>query len=74
MCADAIYIELQDAVTSETLCLMTRENGGIRYGTGLEPGNENGYIVGLGLCMWDLGNAPVYKNDHPMRCAPRLEA
>ena len=63
----AIHIELIDAVTDETLCLMTRDNGGIRYGTGREAGNEEGYIVGLGMCTWSVEGVPEYRNDHPFR-------
>jgi hypothetical protein len=62
----AIYIELTDSETGEVLCRMTRANGGIRYGTGNEAGNEEGYIVGHGVCIWDGESGPVYNAFHPM--------
>ena len=28
---------------------------------------QEGYIVGLGMCTWSLEGAPEYRNDHPFR-------
>ena len=67
-------IELQDAVTNETLCYASRENGGIIYGNGTEPGDEAGYITGFRTCRWSGGNAPRYQRRHPMRVIAYYDA
>jgi hypothetical protein len=66
-CIDAIWIQLQDAVTSEVLCTLSRDNGGLIYGTGSEVGNEAGFLVGLERCSWTADTAPTFARDHPMR-------
>lgn len=66
----ALSLTLQDAITSETLCHVERgsgSSGGVLYGNGTEPGNENGYLVGLLPCTWNGSNAPRLKRSHPLR-------
>jgi hypothetical protein len=70
----ALSLTLQDAVTNETLCHVERgsgsgsgSGGGVLYGNGTEPGNENGYLVGLLPCTWSGSNAPRLKRSHPLR-------
>merc|ERR1712154_216958 len=55
-----LSLELIDDLSNETLCEVhaTRDNsGGIMYGTGVEPGNENGYVMGLWLI--EISAAPT---------------
>ena len=54
----AISLELQDAVTNQTLCRVQTEDGSLQYGTGMQAGNERGYLVGTRSCTWDLSDAP----------------
>jgi hypothetical protein len=65
-----ISIELIDHVTNETLCEVhqTDDNsGGVVYGNGTMPGNEDSYMVGLSTCHWGGADAPRFRRDHPMR-------
>jgi hypothetical protein len=67
VCTDCLSIELIDGVTSQSLCHLTRANGGLIYGTGPEAGNEAGFLVGVGACLWSYEDAPTYQRDRPMR-------
>lgn len=62
-----LSIELQDALTNQTILLANRANGGVVYGTGTTPGNERGYITGFRETTWNVADAPVYEFGHPMR-------
>jgi len=65
-----LSLELIDHETNETLCEVNRSdswNSGVMYGTGNEPGNEKGYLVGLTPCTWS-GKAPKrFRRDHLFR-------
>ena len=69
-----IYAQLQDAVTNRTLCEASTENGGVVYGTGLEAGNERGYLVGIRGCRWNRTSAPTFERGHPMRVTAAYDA
>eukprot|EP00933_Yihiella_yeosuensis_P080747 TRINITY_DN94226_c0_g1_i1.p1 TRINITY_DN94226_c0_g1~~TRINITY_DN94226_c0_g1_i1.p1 ORF type:complete len:503 (-),score=91.14 TRINITY_DN94226_c0_g1_i1:469-1908(-) len=63
-------IELIDHVTNKTICevhVTPRNDGGLLYGHGSTPGDENGYLVGLETCRWTGATAPRFRRDHPMR-------
>mmetsp|Transcript_64003 Transcript_64003/g.162208 ORF Transcript_64003/g.162208 Transcript_64003/m.162208 type:complete len:506 (+) Transcript_64003:19-1536(+) len=65
-----ISIELIDHLTNKTICEVHRtanNSGGIAYGHGATPGNEDGYLVGLTPCHWGGAEAPRFRRDHPMR-------
>jgi len=65
-----ISIELIDHVTNKTICEVHRTDdntGGIAYGHGTAPGDEDGYMVGLSPCRWGRSEAPRFRRDHPMR-------
>jgi hypothetical protein len=63
----AISLELQDAETNVTLCMASKANGGVRYGTGGEVGNERSYLVGMSWCKFDNDTAPLIRNGQPLR-------
>ena len=58
MHAGAISIELQDARTNTTLCLLSRSNGGLVVGEGEAAGDEYGYLVASPACVWGAEDAP----------------
>mmetsp|Transcript_70055 Transcript_70055/g.197732 ORF Transcript_70055/g.197732 Transcript_70055/m.197732 type:complete len:476 (-) Transcript_70055:266-1693(-) len=63
-------LQLIDNVTNEVLCEVhanADNTGGIKYGNGTSPGNEDGYLVGMSTCSWDGKQARQYRRDHPMR-------
>jgi len=63
-------LELIDPATNKTLCEVHRSDDnkhGIMYGTGSEPGNENGYLVGLTPCNWNSKEAPRFRRDHLLK-------
>mmetsp|Transcript_136037 Transcript_136037/g.339261 ORF Transcript_136037/g.339261 Transcript_136037/m.339261 type:complete len:486 (-) Transcript_136037:315-1772(-) len=65
-----ISIELIDHMTNKTICEVHRtddNSGGIAYGHGTTPGDEDGYMVGLSTCRWGGADAPRFRRDHPMR-------
>jgi len=65
-----ISLELIDHTTNKTLCHVkytANNSGGVMYGTGQEPGNEEGYLVGLKPCIWDAAEAPRFRRDHLLR-------
>jgi len=66
-----LSLELFDNVTGELLCEVqaTQNNtGGIAYGHGDTPGDENGYMVGLSTCKWGgEKQVPRFRRDHPLR-------
>lgn len=65
-----ISLELFDYETNETLCEARRtpdNNGGVIYGNGSAPGNEDGYLVGLTPCVWGGGKARRFRRDRLMR-------
>lgn len=65
-----LSMELFDHETNESLCAVHRAHdwsGGVMYGTGEEPGNENGYLVGLSPCTWSGLSAKRFRRDHLLR-------
>ena len=62
-----LSIELLDAVTGQTIVSASRANGGVVEGTGNEPGNERGYIVGFRESTWGVEDTPIFARGHPMR-------
>lgn len=63
-------LQLIDDETNETVCEVHRtpdNSAGIMYGTGNEPGNENGYMTGLKPCTWSGMTARRYRRDHKFR-------
>jgi len=65
-----ISMELFDHETNETLCEVHRTHdwtGGVMYGTGEEPGNEKGYLVGLRPCTWSGQSPKRFRRDHLLR-------
>mmetsp|Transcript_38711 Transcript_38711/g.86655 ORF Transcript_38711/g.86655 Transcript_38711/m.86655 type:complete len:491 (+) Transcript_38711:3-1475(+) len=65
-----LAIELVDDVTNVTLCSVRASpdnKGGVMYGNGDEPGNEEGFLVGLRPCSWDGAKAPRFQRNHPLR-------
>lgn len=66
-----LSIELIDHETNKTLCEVHRASdnlGGVMYGNGTEPGNEDGYLVGLRPCVWGgAAAAPRFRRDHLLR-------
>lgn len=65
-----ISLELIDHETNETVCEVHRTDdwkGGIMYGTGDEPGNEKGYLVGLTPCTWGGQSPRRFRRDHLFR-------
>ena len=52
---------------NETLCHASRGDGGVAYGSGVDAGDEAGYITGFRTCTWGGDAAPVYERRHPMR-------
>ena len=64
----AISLELQDALTNETICKVSRAPGdGVLYGAGKSAGDELHYLTGLRPCTWSAVDAPLFKRSHPMR-------
>lgn len=64
-----IALEMIDAVTNESLCLASRDDGMIVYGNRTVPGDEKGYVVGIYPCVWG-GNGtvpPRRRRRHPIR-------
>lgn len=57
----------QDAVTNTTLCAVSVADGGIYMGTGVEAGNEAGYVTGFRICTWGAEDAPRFPRNHPIR-------
>ena len=70
----AISATLQDAVTNETLCTVSRENGGLASGTSDRLGDEAGYLVGIRICTWSAETAPRYAIGHPLRAITVYDA
>lgn len=62
-----ISLELQDALTNQTVCKVSRANGGVLYGSSRAPGDESNYLTGLLPCSWSAENAPRFARSHPMR-------
>jgi len=65
-----LSIELIDHITNKTLCSVyaSKDNAhGVMYGNGTQPGNEDGYMVGLIPCVWGGNDAPRFKRNHPLR-------
>merc|ERR1711871_1332222 len=65
-----LSMELIDHETNETLCEVHRTDdwsGGVMYGTGNEPGNEKGYLVGLTPCTWSGQSSKRFRRDHLLR-------
>merc|ERR1712232_1539649 len=65
-----ISMELFDHETNEKLCEVHRTDdwsGGVMYGTGEEPGNERGYLVGLSPCIWSGQSPKRFRRDHLLR-------
>jgi len=65
-----ISIELIDHETNETLCEVhasADDKGGVAYGHGSAPGDEDGYLVGLSTCRWNATTAKRFRRDHLMR-------
>jgi len=65
-----LSIELIDHMTNKTLCSVyaSKDNEhGVMYGNGTQPGNEDGYMVGLIPCVWGGNDAPRFKRNHPLR-------
>merc|ERR1712151_1475211 len=65
-----LSLELFDHTTNKTLCEVhsSADNmGGVAYGHGSAPGDENGYLVGLSTCRWNGTSAPRFRRDHPLR-------
>jgi hypothetical protein len=65
-----IAMELFDHETNEKLCEVHRTDdwtGGVKYGTGDEAGNENGYLVGLRPCTWGGKHPKRFRRDHLFR-------
>lgn len=65
-----LSLELIDHETNETLCEVHHTadwSGGVMYGTGDEPGNEKGYLVGLKVCTWSGKTARRFRRDHLLR-------
>jgi len=63
-------LELIDHETNETICEVHRTkdgSGGVMYGTGDTPGNEEGYLVGLTPCSWSGQSAKRFRRDHLLR-------
>ena len=69
-----ISIELTDARTNKTLCLLSRENGGLVYGSISEVGDERGYLVGIEPCRWGMDAAPRLRVGQPMRATAVYDA
>lgn len=77
--ATGLSLTLEDALTNETLCHVERGGssgtpGGVLYGNGTEPGNEDGYLVGLATCAWSGADAPRRKRSHPLRTVAVYDA
>jgi hypothetical protein len=64
--AGAISIVLQDGRTNETLCEVTRANGGLRY--------ERSFIVHQRACTWSVDSAPVLEYGTPLRAIATYDA
>jgi len=65
-----ISMELIDDETNKTICAVHRTAdglGGVIYGNGTEPGNEDGYLVGLTPCSWSAENAFRGRRDRKLR-------
>merc|ERR1712217_411962 len=65
-----ISTELIDHETNTTLCKVERTSdglGGVVYGNGTTPGNEDGYLVGLTPCSWGGKNAYRGRRDRKLR-------
>merc|ERR1711948_131374 len=63
-----ISMELIDHETNKTLCKVDRTaGGGVMYGNGTTPGNEDGYLVGLTPCSWSGKNAYRGRRDRKLR-------
>ena len=65
--AGAISLRLEDAETDETLCFLSKENGGVIYGVSAAAGDEAGYIVGSNGCVWSDGQTPRLRVGQPLR-------
>lgn len=62
-------LELIDHETNKTLCSVHNapdNRGGVMYGHGTSPGDEDGYLVGLTPCTWG-NDAPRMRRDHLLR-------
>ena len=71
----AISLELQDALTNETICKVSRAPGdGILYGAGRSAGDELNYLTGLRPCTWSAVDAPLFQRSHPMRTIATYDA
>ena len=70
----ALSMELQDAHTNQTVCLLSRENGGLQYGTGTAAGDEAGYLARTRQCSWTAASAPRFRRGHPLRTIATYDA
>merc|ERR1711879_1104167 len=62
--------ELIDDETNTTICEVHRSKdgfGGVLYGNGTKPGNEDGYLVGLTPCSWNGTSAFRGRRDRKLR-------
>jgi hypothetical protein len=62
-----ISLELQDALTNATVCKVSRDDGGVRYGGTRMAGDERNYLTGLRPCSWGGDAAVRFEARHPMR-------
>ena len=69
-----IWTELQDAMTNRTICRATREDSSLQYGTGMQAGNERGYLVGARSCTWGNADAPRVPLGRLMRTITKYDA
>jgi hypothetical protein len=72
-----LALELYDNVTGELIAEVHRnEDGsaGVTYGTGNEPGNEKGYLIGLKTFSWSGDTALRFRRDHPLRARATYNA
>jgi hypothetical protein len=65
--AGGLSLEVQDALTNQTVCRTSVANGGIIYGRNDARGDERGYIIGSRPCTWDGENALRFARSHPVR-------
>lgn len=67
-------VAMLDAATNATLCAISRDDGGLRYGSGHAAGEEAGYIVGFRTCSWGVRDAPRLRPYQPLRFVVEYDA
>ena len=69
-----ISIAVIDALSNRTLCSASRDDGGVVYGRGRDPGDEEGYLTSMRPCTWGPDTAPRLARLHPLRLVAVYEA